>query len=278
MANHNNSPMLRYRCWPAVRPGRDVNLFSLAGSGRYHTIVDIEFMASVATHAPSMGSRLTRLLAAMDVSAGELTHRNFTDQLGQMIDLSDSISLAEALRSLPRLPFTESDEPALSQRDEFLQARRAMVEFIAKSFVGDGVSPAFALPAVSADADGDGAEDLKLLVRFYSLQQSELETRIAKLRVRVRGSAALSSRKLAQLVALDEALGDTLTMHTRKLFAAIPRLLGERFRQLRSHGDEAWLDQFHSEMQGLLLAELDLRLQPVLGLVEALDVEVDGKQ
>jgi hypothetical protein len=36
----------------------------------------------------------------------------------------------------------------------------------------------------------------------------------------------------------------------------------------------AWLDNFINEMQGLLLAELDLRLMPLIGLMEALDVEV----
>ena len=36
-----------------------------------------------------------------------------------------------------------------------------------------------------------------------------------------------------------------------------------------------WLDQFCAEMQGLLLAELEVRLQPVLGMIEAFNEEVE---
>jgi hypothetical protein len=34
----------------------------------------------------------------------------------------------------------------------------------------------------------------------------------------------------------------------------------------------AWLDVFRKDMQGVLLAELDIRFQPVEGLLEALRV------
>jgi hypothetical protein len=39
-----------------------------------------------------------------------------------------------------------------------------------------------------------------------------------------------------------------------------------------------WLDCFIREMQAVLLAELELRLLPVIGLVEALEFEVEKIQ
>jgi hypothetical protein len=42
-------------------------------------------------------------------------------------------------------------------------------------------------------------------------------------------------------------------------------------------GRDGWIRRFHRDMQDLLLAELDLRLMPVLGLVEAVEEEVTQK-
>ncbi|HCB41034.1 MAG TPA: DUF3348 domain-containing protein, partial [Gammaproteobacteria bacterium] len=56
-----------------------------------------------------------------------------------------------------------------------------------------------------------------------------------------------------------------------------PRLLQRRFNLLQQQAQPGWLQQFRKDVQALLLAELDLRLQPVLGLVEALEREVSRK-
>ncbi len=59
----------------------------------------------------------------------------------------------------------------------------------------------------------------------------------------------------------------------RALLATVGARLEPRFDQLRAAQDGAppgpWLERFRQEMRGLLLAELDLRLQPVEGLLEA---------
>ena len=68
----------------------------------------------------------------------------------------------------------------------------------------------------------------------------------------------------------------------QKLLATAPLLLERRFEAMRTKAEHdaalttpdaqphAWLQHFDREWQAHLLAELDLRLQPVLGLVEAL--------
>lgn len=110
-----------------------------------------------------------------------------------------------------------------------------------------------------------------------------------------------ASTPLARLAALDEALRDTLSVAIRRRLAVIPQLLGQRFDALlREQGERrndagpadhaelptaetweqwrqpgGWLGRFLQDMQGLLLAELELRLLPVLGLIEAVDEEVE---
>ena len=69
------------------------------------------------------------------------------------------------------------------------------------------------------------------------------------------------------------------------MLATLPSLMEKRFNQLRKAylhtqpADDkpalwmqpgAWLARFCTELQTVLLAELDLRLQPAVGLLEAL--------
>jgi len=133
-------------------------------------------------------------------------------------------------------------------------------------------------------------------LRFYGLHQSELDFKIEKLRYGVRQEISTYSLRLAQLAELDKTLGKSLATHTRKRFAVVPKILKQRFEylllehQTRSRGETkqdkpifwlesgGWLTKFYYEMQQLLLAELEIRLQPVLGLVEAFNEEVDRKR
>ena len=88
---------------------------------------------------------------------------------------------------------------------------------------------------------------------------------------------------------IDAVLDNTLTGYARKGFGAVPGVLEKRFLALwpdRQHsllsdtpGDDpqdwmkegAWLHRFCQEMKTLLLAELDTRLEPVQGLLMALE-------
>jgi hypothetical protein len=102
-----------------------------------------------------------------------------------------------------------------------------------------------------------------------------------------------ASTRLRLLAALDEALDRILTARERQLLATLPSLLERRFQQLLAAHQRAlldsgqadepllwmqpggWLAIFCEELQAMLIAELDLRLQPTLGLIEALHNEAD---
>jgi hypothetical protein len=48
-------------------------------------------------------------------------------------------------------------------------------------------------------------------------------------------------------------------------------LLKARFEQLRQAHPDTWPPLFEQDFQQALLAELDLRLQPVVGMIEAMN-------
>lgn len=134
-------------------------------------------------------------------------------------------------------------------------------------------------------------------LRFYLALQRDMAANILKLRVTAREALAGASREHQTLAALDAAFAGFMQDHERKCLARVPLLLEQRFTELRQnhlaqladlkHDDEPsdwmqpgqWLAVFCQEMQCMLLAELELRLQPVLGLLDALNNETpEGKE
>ena len=124
--------------------------------------------------------------------------------------------------------------------------------------------------------------------RFYDAHQHDMELSIQPLRTNVRAALAKTSPRLRKLATLDAAFERILRERESKLLTKVPQLLKKRFEQLfKEHQQKlldtqqadnpaawtqagAWLARFCDDMQMLLLAELELRLQPTLGLIEAL--------
>jgi hypothetical protein len=92
---------------------------------------------------------------------------------------------------------------------------------------------------------------------------------------------------MARLAAVDAAMERALSPREQTLFARVPALLGEHFERLRQAEQEilaeaqasedtsamapgGWLEVFRKDVQSVLLAELDVRFQPVEGLLAAL--------
>ena len=245
-------------------------------------------MTQALPHAAVNGSRLVRLLTDLAVSDVELSHKHFARRLGQMIDLSDSISLSSAQLRIATLDFEPSGGAGQAIREDFLQARTTIVQSVMNSFFPNGGYTRIKLPKMDGQAPSDEAASFEPYQRFYGAQQREIDFRVQGLQERTRNALAGISRELAQLSALDKAIGETLSAHSRRIFALVPGLLRARFEFLteeyaqgsaeyRQNPDQ-WttlLEQFHAEMRALLLAEIEARLLPVLGLIEALD---EGKK
>ena len=235
----------------------------------------------------SLGSsRLVRFLTDLSVSDTQVSHRQFTERLGQLIDFSDSITLSEAHARALEVENEDAEEFRAGITAEFLRARSTIVQAAMRSFFpGSGPSrlkwpTAGALPA-------DPTEAVAPCLKFYQQQQGDIDSKIRGLHLRTRAAIAPLSVNLARICAIDEALSDALASHSRRYLSAISSLLGRRlaflYDQCQQRLDDntdpqaAWLEtreQYRRETQGLLLAEIETRLLPALGLIEALNEEI----
>jgi hypothetical protein len=127
----------------------------------------------------------------------------------------------------------------------------------------------------------DGHDFLPFRRHCVGLQQN-MDSSLSPLREQLRAAVAKRSPALARLAALDAVLAQALAPREQALLALLPVLLEKHFLRLRpvqppgaaASGPTApnlpWLDRFRHDMRQLLLAELDLRLQPSLGLLATL--------
>jgi hypothetical protein len=133
----------------------------------------------------------------------------------------------------------------------------------------------------------DDAIDYPAFRQTYLSMQQMMETGIGNLRGRLRAKLAARTPAMSRLAEVDVVMERALSPRERSLLATVPGLLGGHFERLRKAGREtladtqtsegtpaitpgAWLNVFRKDMQGVLLAELDLRFQPVEGLLAAL--------
>lgn len=122
--------------------------------------------------------------------------------------------------------------------------------------------------------------------RYFALQK-QMEARIAVVRVQLRHWLARGSPALRQLAALDGVLEQMLGAREQRLWALLPACLEGRLRhwrerhaqQLQASGQAdapqrwrepgGWLQSFEQDFRRLWQAEVELRLQPITGLLEA---------
>jgi hypothetical protein len=217
-------------------------------------------MAQAALRPTVRGPTFVRLLARLagvDVAA---PGQSPPDQLGQWLDWNHALSLAAALDGQPAAP----ESAASAAEDLHAECARAR-EALAAAIKDD---PLLA-PGAAAQADY-AAFRQTCLARQRAMQAS-----VGRLRGKLRDALtqALSPGPgMAQLADVDAVMEAALTPREHALLARVPDLLGQRFERLRAggHPSSSWLDRFRRDMQGVLLAELDLRFQPVDALLAAL--------
>ncbi|MCB1773503.1 MAG: DUF3348 family protein [Gammaproteobacteria bacterium] len=262
-------------------------------------------MTRAALPAAGDGPRFVRLLSGLAALKNEPTPAGFTESMEALIGFAQSMKLAMLHDELAATEYVASPEPVSYETlmHEVLEVRQALIRGVLQSFEPAAAPSRRQLPRPGADVPDEALLTFEPYHRFYAAHQREFDARIHRLQLRVREALSGRSASLARLVALDENLRELVSAQTRKSLAAIPNLLGRRFDALlkaaqgrdRQDGDdevdtpgnapgatafgaEGWLQGFYRDMQDLLLAELDLRLMPVLGLVEAVEEEVTREQ
>lgn len=236
------------------------------------------------TSGPLHVSRLIQHLQQLHISHQPVAPYNVAEKLGGLIDLSLSVGLSNTLGGLARISGGDNIAARDYLRAELLKERETWVTRLVAAC--DPAKPAgvIALPRLSPDYASDIDEAAQPFARFYAVQQSELEHHISGLQRRVRDTLSESSPDMARLATLDRTLFDILAKQTRRAFGVLPPLIAKHFAwHCARAGDEqgtlaqypegnpqpAWLRHFIKDLRDILLAELDIRLQPVIGLIEA---------
>ncbi|MCB1848715.1 MAG: DUF3348 family protein [Ottowia sp.] len=240
-------------------------------------------MSQATTHFAAASPRLLRYLAELGLARPEVSRQHFTRRLGALFDLQDSIAIAAVHGGLGKPG--PAALPATDVTSLFLAGRGAILRSAARAFDPDG-GARIRFPGLDPADPAARATSMEVepYLGFYRAQQSDAEHRVRRLQLQVREASAGRSAQLDQLCALDAVLARSMSARTRGFFSAIPRLLQTHFETLRASyrpqgTDEAeaaalWqqtLQRYRLDMRGMLLAEIETRLLPVTGLVEAVE-------
>jgi len=248
-------------------------------------------MAPALPRSSFNSSSFIRCLADLHIAAVPGSKQGFAERLSQWLVWTDAIALSTALaagtgaRLLDGRPGAATATAAL--REELARVRDALADAITSDELlaaapTVSVSPLAAPPSLqpsqppAAPAAGAGsAIDFAAYRRSYIAHQRAMDAAIAELRTQVRAALSRLSPELSRLAALDGVLDDALLARERHLLASVPGLLEQHAAQLGEPPSPAWQTACGQHLQRVLLAELDLRLQPVVGMIETIGHEAD---
>jgi hypothetical protein len=238
------------------------------------------------------GPALIRLLARLtDVDVRE-SAQPLSDRLSQWLSWTDAITLSTALKASPPVLASSGSRIGPADADGMCsRVRTALAKAIASTCAPEPRTGALARQPMQGT--GVAAADYADFRQRYVLMQDRMELEIGGLRGRLRRVLAAATPDLARLAVLDASMEQALGARERTLLGTVPTLLGPHFERLRAAAEaggaaeaterpdgasaaphptpsRAWLEAFRKDMQSVLLAELDLRFQPVDGLLAAL--------
>ncbi len=220
------------------------------------------------------------------------------EQLGHWLGTVGAVKLSRALHAIESLPVAR---PGLGGMPDVLLLDKAFQS--TKAEVMDLIqAPATPLRPVRERADNTpmaepdpsaGADFAALAPRYLALQK-QMEIKLNGLRTQIRACLSRGSHTLRQLAALDAVMEQLLGEREQRLWALLPAQLEKRLAARRSEHEQAlersgqadepqrwrkaggWLWAFEQDLQALLLAEMQVRLQPIMGLLEAAHNEKNG--
>ncbi|MEI7037612.1 DUF3348 domain-containing protein [Fulvimonas yonginensis] len=214
-------------------------------------------MAQAAPRPTVRGPTFIRLLARLAEMDVDAPGPSLPERLGQWLDWKHALSLAAALDGKPAAP-----EPAAPAQDLHAECARAR-EVLAAAIKED--------PLLAPGAPMDIPPDDAAFRQLCLARQRAMQATVGRLRGTLRDALARTSPAMARLAEVDAVMEAALTPREHALLAKVPDLLGQRMARLRAAGHAcSWLDGFRRDMRSVLLAELDLRFQPVDALLAAL--------
>lgn len=218
-------------------------------------------------HSTFSSSRLVRLLGEATPPAAAAGGMDFAERLSLWLSAFDAIGLQAAQQSIRAVRAAAAGTPRSAQ---------ALAEDVQR--VRGALASAIAQDPPPGDAPGYGPYH----ERHLQLQR-RMEQLVGPLRDHVRQEVSRRSPRLRQLAALDAVFEHVLARREQALLPTVAARMKRRFERLRAQGASeaaeggAWERDFAAEWRQVLLAEVDLRLEPVAGLVEALANEPDQR-
>ena len=221
-------------------------------------------------------SALVRQLAGWMPAGVSAPRQDVAERLGQWLNVNEAIALrtlqtsvaAAGMAAARRAAPPVEPQPLHAALQQELQRVRAVLTQ--------------SITACDASHQPDPNElDIEWALFHQRLndQQRRMELSVEALRGHVRQALAQATPELAQLAALDAAMEPLLAGREQRLLGSLPAFLKARFVALRQQAADLsdpapdnlrWLQTFANEFEQTLLAELDLRLQPVIGLIESI--------
>ena len=233
------------------------------------------------------------MLADLAVADAPESRQTFADRLGLWLDFTDAIALFSVLHgnagsAAPPQP-AGAGQPV---HDDYARVRATLEDAIAIDGLLTPGKARVKLPRPDWHPSIEGAADFLPYQRYYLAHQRDMGAAIAPLRSAARAALAAQSPAHRQLAQLDGVMEQALAPRERALLGGVPVALARHFERLHQAHRAAladagetdspagwlqpggWLTAFCKDMKTVLQAELDLRLQPVAGLLEALGNEV----
>ncbi|MEM8497922.1 MAG: DUF3348 family protein [Pseudomonadota bacterium] len=228
------------------------------------------------------GSQMIRFLDELHIADEPVSPERFSRRLAELIDLTHSVKISIAHTAMSRMKFEAFDNSFDAARNEVMRVHGDTVDIIVKAFTDHTESTRLKAPKPERLNNANQKAAIKPFLSFYVYYQRMLDSKLNNLRQYIRNSASGLSIKLAQLAKLDEVLADTLAAHERKSFAQVPAMLEHRFIEQLQRTQAAQLEELHGsfcrDLQALLLAELEVRMLPVIGLIESIEAEASNQQ
>lgn len=263
-------------------------------------------MVQVARRAGLTDSALVRLLARLTEYDRRESAQGFADRLSDWLRWTDAMSLFTALQEGQAVPSSTSKSSSLASDDACERVREALARALADDSAHLSDQPLGRPPRshLAAPATLELPVDFAPYRRHYQDSQIAMETAIAPLRADLRTRLAATSPDMARLAQVDAVMEQVLAPHERRLLSTLPALLNRRFDLERDAARAAvapladasvgsgadptytpagtagadiphaaanrWQHAFRQDLHAVLQAELELRWQPIDGLLATL--------
>jgi hypothetical protein len=251
-------------------------------------------------------SRLTRFLTESAMIDAAPVTDDVGQKLGDWLNFRQAIALHGVLNPEPQ---PAAQQPAHLRRVAVMtpealtrhvdKVRAQLEQSISQGAPSGSGLARIDMPPAELDEPIEPKTAYEAYRRFYAAHQRQMEVSIQTLRSQVRGQLSKSAPSLQQLATLDAAFENILSDREAVLLGKVSKMLEKRFAQaLKQHlkkqadalteGSDpasattvspmAWLLPLRQALRTALLAELDTRLQPVLGLLEAFNQNTPQEQ